>query len=525
MIDTPSQARLLKDEPASLGDEKEVVVGKDVLELLTTGMYVDPLTVYREYIQNSVDAIDEAVAKDGLASQDKGAVRVVIDHSERSISIRDNGCGVSNKEFEERLTSIGASKKRSAGFRGFRGVGRLCGLGYCRSLTFRSKSLNDSHVMEIKWDCRKLKKILRSNGFTGDLSDVVREVTTIAGTKIAASEPPFFEVQLDKVIRLKNDILLNEQEVEHYLSQVAPIPFHPNFSFGQKIEEFLSQHVQRQSFKIFVGESEQNLTRPFSDRFFVTDTKDDHFTDVEFVTADGLDGSTAAVGWVLHHGYIGAIWKQSELRGLRARCGDMQIGGHDVFQEAFPEARFNSWTVGELHVLDGRIVPNGRRDNFEQDGHFYNLLNQLTPVGREVAKRCRSSSISRNALKRFEIEKRKVDERLSILKQGALSKRAVEEINKEVGSSIGEMHRIADSSAVPTESQTGLRRSLGIIKQRLSRVQNQIAEKDPLDSLPKRKRAVYREVIDLVYECSTNRIAAKSLVDRIVARLQVNRGE
>ena len=36
------------------------VVGKDVLELLSTAMYVDPLTIYREYVQNAADAIDEA---------------------------------------------------------------------------------------------------------------------------------------------------------------------------------------------------------------------------------------------------------------------------------------------------------------------------------------------------------------------------------------------------------------------------------------------------------------------------------
>ena len=43
---------------APLGDQ--VVLGKDVLELLSTSMYVDPMTVYREYVQNAADAVDEA---------------------------------------------------------------------------------------------------------------------------------------------------------------------------------------------------------------------------------------------------------------------------------------------------------------------------------------------------------------------------------------------------------------------------------------------------------------------------------
>ena len=36
-------------------NNNEVTVGKDILELLTSGMYLDPLTIYREYIQNLVN--------------------------------------------------------------------------------------------------------------------------------------------------------------------------------------------------------------------------------------------------------------------------------------------------------------------------------------------------------------------------------------------------------------------------------------------------------------------------------------
>ena len=38
-----------------------IVIGKHTLESLTSGMYSDPYVVFREYIQNSVDSIDEAI--------------------------------------------------------------------------------------------------------------------------------------------------------------------------------------------------------------------------------------------------------------------------------------------------------------------------------------------------------------------------------------------------------------------------------------------------------------------------------
>ena len=45
-----------------------------------------------------------------------------------------------------RLTAFGASKKRGKGSRGFRGVGRLAGIGYCQELVFRSRVPGESKV-------------------------------------------------------------------------------------------------------------------------------------------------------------------------------------------------------------------------------------------------------------------------------------------------------------------------------------------------------------------------------------------
>ena len=36
----------------------QIVVGKDILDLLSSSMYIDPMAIYREYVQNAADAID-----------------------------------------------------------------------------------------------------------------------------------------------------------------------------------------------------------------------------------------------------------------------------------------------------------------------------------------------------------------------------------------------------------------------------------------------------------------------------------
>ena len=58
--------------------DSDVIVGKDILELLSSSMYVEPLTIFREYVQNSADAIDEAVDK-GILEASAGRIEIETD--------------------------------------------------------------------------------------------------------------------------------------------------------------------------------------------------------------------------------------------------------------------------------------------------------------------------------------------------------------------------------------------------------------------------------------------------------------
>ena len=55
----------IKAKKTSYKPKNEIIIGKDILELLSSAMYVNPLTIYREYLQNSADSIDEGI-KEGL---------------------------------------------------------------------------------------------------------------------------------------------------------------------------------------------------------------------------------------------------------------------------------------------------------------------------------------------------------------------------------------------------------------------------------------------------------------------------
>jgi Histidine kinase-, DNA gyrase B-, and HSP90-like ATPase len=497
----------------------EIVVGKDVLELLSTSMYVDPMTIYREYMQNAADAIDEARAQGLLPLAELGRVTIETDAAARSIRIRDNGTGIPWSRFARQLTSVGASAKRGSTARGFRGVGRLAGLGYCQEVIFRARSSAETLISELRWDCRRLQASLRSSDFKGGLAEVVHDAVSIRRAPAEGYPERFFEVELRGVIRHRNDRLLSPPAIAEYLAQVAPLPFDPAFSFGSEIAATLDQHVSVGNLHLTVAGIDGPVYRPHGDRFEIGDDAHDAFTALEPIEIAGVDGGIAAVGWLLHHGYTGAIPAKAGVKGLRLRVGNVQVGEGNLLEELFPEPRFNAWAVGEIHILDQRIVPNGRRDHFQANVHFSNVLNHLSPTIRDLARRCRTSSIRRKWLREFELQHIAAREKLAILKQGTLATKDREQIAGTVRRGLVAMTKITAMDELGFNDETHLKPTVDALARDLEKALGSKTPAAPLAHLPPAKRKMYEHLFALIYDCSTNQVAAKALIDRILRKI------
>ena len=118
--------------------EHQLLIGKFTLESLTSGLYVSPLDLYREYVQNAADSIDEALEQ-GILKKGEEKISITVSESERIIKISDNGTGVGANDIYSNLIDIGNSKKRHSNSRGFRGSG-LCKRDYRTSEKGRCKS-------------------------------------------------------------------------------------------------------------------------------------------------------------------------------------------------------------------------------------------------------------------------------------------------------------------------------------------------------------------------------------------------
>ena len=500
-------------------DRHEVFVGKDVLELLSSSMYVNPLMIFREYVQNSTDAIDDAINVGLLASIEDGRIEINLDHIDRRVVIRDNGIGLSNAEFPMRMLSFGASAKRGTDARGFRGVGRLSALGYVQKLVFRGRAKGDTKILEAAWDGQVIKNLLSSTDTESDLSSIVKEAVTLKRLEPEGYPEHFFEVEFIKPRRIANDRLLNESEISNFVGQVCPCPFSPDFAYKSEITKLLAAHGRAgRTYNIHINDAEKPVYRPYLNEVAYSSTKKASLHSLKSFEIESTDGGLAAIGWLIHHDYQGAIPATQGVRGLRARVGNIQVGHDRLFHQVFPEDRFCSWTIGEVHVLDARVVPNGRRDEFESNTHLDNIIVHLRPIGAEVARECRMSSQKRNRQKTFEHAADKVYEKLDVLKQGAVSARYIKAIKEEIGALLAEMRKVTEFDLFEEEDRRKLRSQLRKIEKAVDSCTTK-ATGDIFEKLPQRKQATYKEVFDLIYDCSVNQVAAKGLIDRMLDRL------
>lgn len=386
-----------------------IIIGKYTLESLTTGMYADPYVVFREYIQNAADAIDNAV-RQNLLKKDAAEIVIRLSPAERSIVISDNGTGIPADEAEQTLISIGNSKKASELDRGFRGIGRLAALGYCSKLTFETSAVSENIGTRIIIDSSRLSQLLTAKDDREvTITEVLGRVYFVERYSESRASH-YFKVILDGVDDTSG---LNDYEnVVSYISQNAPVPYDPSsFAWGKEIVRRLyaeGMDVNSYNISVSFGNTTTPLYKPYKDRFLVDKGKNlfDAISDIELVKIQQHDGSVLAIAWLGKTNYLGSIYDKT-IKGLRLRKGNIQIGDGQTLNTVFKDARFNGWSIGEVFVSSAYLIPNARRDNFEKTPAYFVLIEQLQKVAAEITREIRAASLKRNRELSEELEKTK----------------------------------------------------------------------------------------------------------------------
>lgn len=392
----------------------EPVAGKFLLEILTKGMYSNPLHIYREYIQNASDAIDSAIIT-GVLDPADAEIHIFIDDKARSIVIRDNGLGIPQNTAKVKLLNVGASDKDGVTERGFRGIGRLGGLAYAEKVQFITSAAGDTTKTIMTCDCIRMQQLLqKSNNETSDIIETFKAISCF-NDQPENVEKHYFEVRLIGVP--KESGLLDEDDAIRYLAETAPIDFDSQqFAQARKIRDYFSEKgFPLTCYKILRGVRRKPIYKLYS-RSMSTGKQErtknkDYVRNVEFIYKEASDGKPLYIGWLAITDFSGVISDEA-VQGIRFRKGNILVGNSTTFAKFFPSEGHNAnrMFAGEIHVLHDDLIPNSQRDDFEPSPIYNEMKTALTEWAGSINKKYRrgtseATSALRNLTKLNEEQK------------------------------------------------------------------------------------------------------------------------
>lgn len=364
----------------------DYVFGANILENLTTGMYQDSKVIYREYIQNACDQIDKAEEFGILDPRDattkypdlgQGIIDIWLDPEKRSIVIEDNATGIKASDFRRVLGNIADSDKVMGKDKGFRGIGRLCGLAYCRQLVFTSRWAGEDVISIMVCDAFKMREMINEANTKiqkHTALEVLNAIVQFDTRPVADSDPAhFFKVELID-INEENEELFGGREdngleqLTDYLSFVAPVPYGGNFLFRSNIYDHskkLGVRIDEYDIRI----NGEQLFKKYKTHLKTGNGKDDVY-DVVFKEFYANDGSLLAWMWFGQTNFKAAIKEEEISRGLRLRKENIQIGEDDSLRDLFTREaskRGNNYFIGEIFAVASELIPNSQRAYFNEN--------------------------------------------------------------------------------------------------------------------------------------------------------------
>lgn len=354
------------------------VIGPQLLETITSALYEDPIIIFREYVQNSMDAYNNAIIEDKAHEFEGFLVDIKIDRAKRRIVITDNGYGIPQNKFLDEMINIGASKKPGLKNQvGFRGIGRLSAMPLCERLTFTNKVEGLSEVQRFWWDGSKFTKLLNQTSqkdFANTMNTIGHHLPSekYKGDK----DKHFFKVE---ITGYKEEIAdaISGGDFKDRLCMMLPLKYSPQFKYQGEIkakyQEFMEESID--TFSIDVSLDGHLLYKPYED-------KDVLESGIVFWELKSPSKKTAVAE------KMGILWfsfnrkmtarKTNETHGILVRSSNMLMGNEYSLANAVHHSNDYVTTpreitqmligvTGEMLIHSGRLRDNARRDWFKTD--------------------------------------------------------------------------------------------------------------------------------------------------------------
>lgn len=506
-------------------------------------MYSDSKVAYREYVQNACDQIDKAIDS-GIVTPELAEVAIFIDQKKRYVSIEDNATGVREKDFVAQLGDIANSDKKIGVDKGFRGIGRLCGLAYCRTLVFTTSYAGEAVASRMSFDAKLMREMLISDKkYTVD--EILDEIVTTE-TDMEEKDKHYFKVELID-INHENTDLLDTVGVRDYLSFVAPVPYTNKFHYRYDIYA----HAKKIGFTIDeykVTVNGAQLFKEYKTRLYegtdnVRNIYDDVFG-VEF--KDFYDGKTLiAWAWYGLCRFEKAIPKVlNPMYGFRLRQGNIQIGDNTAVASLFKEDRGNSYFIGEIFTVDKNLIPNSQRNYFNETParinleeqlrvFFYDELHRLYHVANETKNHYRKLEVYNDVVAKFQeknakgfVDKKEQSRMEATVEDARKKKDAAKKKLEKTVETLTASSTLTPEQRVQKEIQYKFeKKNVSSATQKAEKKETEIVEQkeekkskyftDNLSKLDKSKRKLVGQIMGIV-----SQIAPENIVEEIQAAIE-----
>lgn len=349
--------------------------GKKLLKMCMGDLYPNPMVVYREYIQNSCDALTEAERLGYFDNNVRKTVSIQVNGD--CITIHDRGTGVRSEDVVSRLIDLSFSQK-SGNAIGRYGVGRLTGAKYCDMLTFETSARGETVKSIVRFNARLAREIIATDE-EAECTDVIDRVTTYTRESEPNAENHYFRVEMTGV---KDTHLLDVPGAIKYLEQTVPVDFTADFKDYVLRTAFESQpdfktHCEELTMcnVLFNG---VNIRKPYAGKVINSAHEDESIGRARYFSIDH-EGEQLAWGWYAMTVSAKQFASDVPFRNIRLRQLNMAVGGETCLDNLYYKQVDALYFIGEVYIVHPEIEPTTGRDGLVDNAHkklFERLLRE-----------------------------------------------------------------------------------------------------------------------------------------------------
>jgi len=352
--------------------------GLRLLETLTSALYDKPIVLFREYVQNSVDAYGKAMTEN-FKKIKNFSVDININKDKRFITIVDNGYGIPEEDFYTKMTDIGIDdKSHLLNQIGFRGIGRLSAIPFCERLIFKNKPQGNQNIFVFTWNGKLFNDMLIKDS-TAELSKAFAKITSISHEEYEGNiNDHFFSVSIENYNEEIRE-LIDQKDFKQQLCSLLPLKYSLDFTYQDEIkknyQEIMNDSLDNTAYDISLDS--EPLFKQYTDENILDSGI--WFWNLKFPkTPDGLEEPFGLLWFTFKRKIIAN--PNDLLYGILVRSKNMLMGGNNSLADAIFRNKTDDYITtyreltqtlqgvyGEMLIYSKRFKDNARRDWFKID--------------------------------------------------------------------------------------------------------------------------------------------------------------